>query len=366
MNYKQLATQIEKYAAIPRVSGYESLAVKAFYKELKPYCDEIKVDKIGNVIGTIKGKDNKAPSLMIFAHIDTIGFLVKYIHPKGFIFIEKMGGVPEKLIQGLPVLVSGKNNKWIKGVIGARAYQSMSEEARGKVDSIATLSVDIGANSAKEIKQLGIEVGNPIIYYPTFYELINDKVCGTYLDNAVGLVQLIEIAKALKKNKPDATIHLVATVWEEFSSRGAMLASRSIDVDMGICLLAPGCGDTPDQNNISNVKMGNGPCVTTLNFHGKTLNGQIMHKGMFDLLLKCSKKEKINIQRCVLRGALSDSAYLQLEKDGIPVIDMGAPDRYSHSPKEVISLKDVEQTIRLLVSFSKHLNKNFDLNRFKV
>ena len=364
MNYKQLSNQIERYAAIPKVSGYEKQGVKTFYKDLKPYCDEIKIDKIGNVIGTIKGSEKDAINLMIFAHIDTIGFLVKYIHPKGFIFIEKMGGVPEKLVQGMPVLVSGNNDKWHKGVIGARAYQSMSEEQRSKVDPLSTLCVDIGANSAKEVKQLGIEVGNPIVYYPMFYELMNDKICGTYLDNAVGLVQLLEIAKALHKSRPKANIHLVGTVWEEYNSRGAMLASKSIDVDMGICLLAPGCGDTPDQNNISNVAMGKGPCVTTFNFHGKTLNGQIMHKGMFDQLLKCAKKEKINVQRCVLRGALSDSAYLQLEKDYIPVLDMGAPDRYSHSPKEVVSLKDINDTIKLLVSFSKSLDNKFNLNRF--
>ena len=311
MNYKQLSNQIEKYAAIPRVSGYEKEAVKVFYKELKPYCDDIKVDKIGNVIGTIKGSEKNAINLMIFAHIDTIGFLVKYIHPKGFIFIEKMGGVPEKLVQGLPVLVSG-NNSWHKGVIGARAYQSMSEEQRSRVDPLATLCIDIGANSAKEVKKLGIEVGNPVMYCPMYYELLNNKICGTYLDNAVGLVELLQIAKALHKSRPKANIHLVGTVWEEYNSRGAMLASKSINVDMGICLLAPGCGDTPDQSNISNVAMGKGPCVTTFNFHGKTLNGQIMHKGMFDLLFKCAKKEKINLQRCVLRGALSDSAYSYL------------------------------------------------------
>jgi len=366
MEYKQLSKKIEEYAAIPRVSGFEKEAVKAFYNDLKKYCDQIKVDKFGNVIGTIKGKNTKAPNLMIFAHLDTIGFVVKNIHDDGFMTLEKIGGVPEKLVQGIPVLVSSEKGTYHKGVIGARAYQSMSEAERNSVDPLKTLCVDIGVKSAAELKKLGIEVGCPVSYYPVFMELENNRICGTYLDNAVGMVQLLEIAKALKNKKPDATIHLVGTVMEEFNSKGAMIVPRSVDVDMAICLLAPGCNDTPDQKNNSNVKMDNGPCVTITNFHDKSLNGQVVHRGMFEHLLKCSKKEKINIQRCVLRGALSDSAFLQLEKDGIPVMDMGAPDRYSHSPKEVVSLKDIDETIKVLIRYCMDLDAKFDLNRFSI
>lgn len=366
MEYKELAKQIEAYAAIPRVCGFEGKAVKTFYKDLKKYCDKVKVDKVGNVIGTINGSDSNAPSLMIFAHIDTIGFVVKYIHDDGFITVEKMGGVPEKLVQGTPVIVTSEKGINHPGVIGARAYQTMSEAERNMVDPLKRLTVDLGVKSAKELKKLGIEVGCPVSYYPVFYELENNRICGTYLDNAVGMVELLWIAKQLKAKRPKATIHLVGTVWEEFNSTGAMLAARSIDVDMAICLLAPGCGDTPDQKAVSNVKMDNGPCVTITNFHDKSLSGQIVHKGMFEHLLKCGKKEKVNIQRCVLRGALSDSAFLQLEKDGIPVMDMGAPDRYSHSPKEVVSLKDVKETIKVLVRYCLDLNSKFSLNRFDI
>ena len=367
MELKALRDKIREYAAIPRVSGYEGEAVRAFAKDLRGCCDRVVVDRIGNVIGTVEGTDPESPSLMIFAHLDTIGFIIRYLDPAGFIKVERQGGVPEKLMQGTPVMVGSEDGKYRNGVIGARSYHTMTDADKQKADSLATLSIDVGAKSEQELHDLGIEVGCPVCYYPVFMDLENDRICGTYLDNSVGMVQLLEIGKALMENRPRSTVHLVGTVWEEFSARGAMMAARSVKTDMAICILAPGCGDTPDQKGYNNVVMGGGPCVTTFNFHGKgTLNGMVVHKGMLEHLKASAAAEGINLQRCAMRGALSDSAYLQLEGEGIPVLDMGAPDRYSHSPKEVISLHDVRDTARLLIRFASDLDAGFDLNRFRV
>ena len=362
--YQRLKEKIREYAAVPRVSGYEGEAAKILCEDLRPYCDSVGIDRVGNVIGTIRGMDSDVPSLMIFAHTDTIGFLVRYLDPNGFLFLERQGGIPEKLVQGSPVIVQGEDGTPHAGVIGARAYQTMSEAERSKVDPLSTLCVDIGAVNEAEVRKLGIEVGCPVSYYPSFYELNNDRVCGAYLDNAVGMAQLLVLAEKLSADRPRGTVYLVGTVWEETNAKGAMLAVRTVHPDMAVCLLSPGCGDTPDQKNVSNVKMDGGPCVTVMNFHGKTLDGQVVHKGMLEGMKRCAELEGINLQRCVLRGALSDSAYLQLEDNGIPVLDMGAPYRYAHSPKEVISLRDVDDTARLLERFCRELTADFDLNRF--
>lgn len=365
MELNVIRDKIREYAAIPRVSGYEGEAAHAFAEDLGPLVDSIKIDRIGNVIGTVEGTDPDSPSLMIFAHLDTIGFIIRYLDPCGFIKVERQGGVPEKLMQGTPVRVGSEDGKWYDGVIGARSYHTLSDADKNKVDPLASLCIDVGAESEAQLHEMGIEVGCPVCYYPVFYELQNDRICGTYLDNSVGMAQLLEIAKTLKEDRPRSTVHLVGTVWEEFSARGAMIAARSVKTDMAICILAPGCGDTPEQKRYSNVVMGGGPCVTTFNFHGKgTLNGMVVHKGMLEHLKNSAVSEGINLQRCAMRGALSDSAYLQLEDMGIPVLDMGAPDRYSHSPKEVISLRDVEQTARLLIRFAKDLSPAFSLDRY--
>lgn len=363
MDYQKLRDEIKEYAGIPRVSGYEGEAVHRFADDLRPYCDEVRIDRIGNVIGTIKGEEDGL-SLMIFAHMDTIGFLVSYLHPDGFLRLERQGGVPEKLVQGTPILVGSESGKWYPGVIGARAYQTMSDAERGKVDPLSTLAADIGVHSKEELHELEIEPGCPVCYYPVFYDMEDNKICGSYLDNAVGMAQLLELAMYFSSNRPKVTLHLVGTVWEETNAKGAMIAARTAKTDMAICLLSPGCSDTPDLKGVSNVSMDGGPCVTVMNFHGRTLDGQVAHKGMLELIKSSAKKEGINLQRCVLRGALSDSAYLQLEGNGIPVLDMGAPYRYAHSPKEVISLKDVDETITLLKKFVNELDSDFSLDRF--
>ncbi|MEG1305344.1 MAG: M20/M25/M40 family metallo-hydrolase, partial [Oscillospiraceae bacterium] len=172
--------------------------------------------------------------------------------------------------------------------------------------------------------------------------------------------QLIEIARALTAKRPRATVHLVGTVWEEFSARGAMIAARTAKTDMAICLLGPGAGDTPDQRGYNNVELGGGPAVTLFNF----LNGMVAHKGMQELLKSTANELGIPLQRSAMRGALSDTAYLQLEGEGIPVLDMGSPDRYSHSPKEVCDLADVAATSELVSGFIYGIDKNFKLNRF--
>ena len=364
MRYQALRDKLQEYAGLPRVSGYEGEAAHRLADDLAPLCDAVRIDRIGNVIGTINGTDESAPSLMIFAHMDTIGFLVSYLSPDGFLKLERQGGVPEKLVQGTPVWAGSEDGKWYPGVIGARAYQTMSEAERGKVDPLATLSLDVGAKSEKELHDMGIEVGCPVCYAPSFFDLGNDRVCGAYLDNAVGMVQLLELAKYFHEKRPEVTLHLVGTVWEETNAKGAMIAARTAKTDLAICLLSPGCGDTPDLRGSSNVVMDGGPCVTVMNFHGKTLDGQVAHKGMLEHLKASAKKEGINLQRCILRGALSDSAYLQLEGEGIPVLDMGAPYRYAHSPKEMISLKDVDETTTVLKRFVKDLRADFSLNRF--
>ena len=366
MELKELKKQLKEYMAIPRVSGYEKEMAYRLKEDLGKYSDEVKIDRIGNVIAAFKGSQKGAPSLMIFAHMDTIGFVIKRIDPDGFIYVDRVGGVPEKILTGTPVRVGSEDGKYYDGIFGTRAYHIMSNEEKAKADSLNDLFIDIGATSEKQLHELGIEVGCPVAYGKAYYELLNDRISGSYIDAAAGLCNLVQLAEYMKKNPPKATVYLVGTVWEEYSARGAMIANRSAKSDLAISILGPGAADTPDQRGkVSNVKMNNGVGVTMFNFHGKgTLNGNIIHKGIFELLKECAEKSGINIQRQAARGVLSDTAYLALEDEGIPCMDMGTPDRYSHSTLELIDTKDLLETGKLLCEFVKNLDKTFDLNRY--
>ncbi|MBQ6216976.1 MAG: M20/M25/M40 family metallo-hydrolase [Erysipelotrichaceae bacterium] len=366
MQLNELKKQLKEYMAIPRVSGYEKEMAYRLKEDLEKYTDDVKIDKIGNVIATFEGTKKNAPVLMIFAHMDTIGFVIKRIDKDGFIYVDRVGGVPEKILTGTPVRVGSEDGKYYDGIFGVRAYHIMSNEEKAKADSLNDLFIDIGARSDEELYELGIQVGCPVAYGQAYYELLNDRISGSYIDAAAGMCNLIQIAGFLKENKPKATIRLVGTVWEEYSARGAMIANRTGKCDMAISILGPGAADTPDQRGkVSNVSMNNGVGVTMFNFHGKgTLNGNIIHKGMFELLKKAAEKNNIKIQRQAARGALSDTAYLALENDGIPCVDMGTPDRYSHSTLELIDTKDLLQTGELLCHFIEELDEDFRLERY--
>lgn len=365
MDKQELKARLKEYTAIERLCGYESRMAYRFQKDMSTFTDDVRIDRIGNVIATFKGADADAPSIMIFAHMDTIGFVISSIDEGGFIKVERMGGVPEKAVQAIPVLVGTEQGEYVNGILASKAYHVQSPEDKSKVDSLSSLFIDIGVSSRKAVHDLGIQVGCPVTYAHHFMELQGDRVCATYLDDASGLVSLLHIASILSKAAHAATVYLVGTVWEEFNARGAMMAQRSAKADMAICLLGPGAGDTPDQKGINNVALGGGPGVTLFNFHGKgTLNGCIAHKGMFELLKESAESKQINLQRSAARGALSDTAYIQLEDGGIPCLDMGTPDRYSHSPMESLDLRDLEQTGILVADFIGRVTGEFDLNRY--
>ncbi|MBP1558239.1 MAG: M20/M25/M40 family metallo-hydrolase [Oscillospiraceae bacterium] len=356
---------LRQYMSIPRLSGYEKEMAYRFRDDLAPLADRAVIDRVGNVIATFEGSQKDAPALMIFAHMDVIGFIITCIDEKGFIKVDRMGGVPEKIVAATQVLVGTENGTYVNGLIAAKSYHVQSAEERSRADSLANMFIDIGANSRQEVLDLGIQVGCPVVYAPRYMELLNDRVSGSYLDDASGMVTMLELARHMKEHRPKATVHLVGTVWEEFNARGAMLAARTAKTDMAICLLGPGAGDTPDQKGLNNVVLGEGPAVTMFNFHGKgTLNGCVVHAGMYNLLKQSAEEKNIPLQRSAGRGALSDAAYLQLEGEGIPCMDMGCPDRYSHSMLECLSLDDHERTGALLAAFIDNLDNSFNLDRY--
>jgi len=365
MNLEQRKQLLREYMAIPRVSGYEGEMACRFRDDLSPLADEVRIDKVGNVIATFRGSKPNPPALMVFAHMDTIGYIVTAIDESGFLRVDRMGGVPEKAVLSSAVRVGTEDGRYLPGIVAAKAYHIQTADEKAKAEPLSKMFIDIGAQNRAEVRAAGVEAGCPVAFAPAFYELMNNRICGSCLDDASGLVTMLELAAHMKHNRPRCTVHLAGTVWEEFNARGAMLASRTAPTDMAVCLLGPGANDTPDQKDVGNVELGGGPAVTLFNFHGKgTLNGCVAHKGMFEAMKQAAKAAGVGLQRSAGRGALSDAAYLQLEGAGIPCLDMGCPDRYSHSTLECLSLVDHEATSKLLCAFIDALDTDFSTDRY--
>lgn len=365
MKRVQLKAVLKKYMSIPRLSGYEGEAAEAFAADLAAYTENVIRDRAGNVIASFPGCDPAAPSVMVFAHMDSIGFVVTYIDEHGFLRLDRVGGVPEKALQGLDVRVRSEDGTWYNGVIGMKAYHVLDDPQKGRSDPIPSLFVDLGAQSRQQVQDAGIQVGCPVVYGAHFKELMGDRISGTYTDGASGMTSLLHLASLLREDEGRAsTVYLVGTVMEEFNARGAMLAQRSVHADMAICLMGPGAGDTPDLEGTNLVRLGGGIGVNMMNFHGKgTLNGNIIHAGMLACLKKSAQQTGIPLQRQAARGALSDTAYLQLEDLGVACMDLGTPDRYSHGPMEVLDLRDLERCAVLLHQFVCNVDSGFTLGR---
>lgn len=349
---------------IPALSGYEEPMARYLKDAFAPSVREVSIDTAGNVIARIPGSDAAAPRLMVFAHMDQLGFVVRRILEGGLIQIERLGGIPEKVLPGLRVLIQGEKGQSVSGVIGAKSHHATKAEEKYIVTPYTELYVDIGASSKNDVQKLGIEVGCPVVYQPGFEKLQGDRVCATSVDDRGGCAVLIKLAEYFAEHPPKSTLYLVGTVQEEFNLRGAMVAASRIKPDAAIALDIVISCDTPELRERSDLCLGGGAVLGMYSFHGRgTLNGTIPHPALVRLFREVARKQAIPLQRSANLGSLTDSSYVQLVDSGIPCIDLGFPARYTHTPVEVCDVNDLVSLYKLLVAGLGEVGTGFDFSR---
>jgi putative aminopeptidase len=359
-----MRARLERYCLIPAMAGHEDRMVRAMAADLSGYVDRLHVDAMGNLIATIDGTDPDAPSVMVFAHTDQIGMVVRSIAPDGYLGIERVGGVPERVLAGSVVHVGTVDAGLLPGVIGTVAHHLTPDDAKYVVRPIREMYLDIGAVDAAEVERLGVVVGAPVVYEPRFTRLAGDRIVATSVDDRGGCAALVEVALRLASERPAATVHVVGSAQEEFNLRGAMVAAQSLQPDLAISVdLVVAC-DTPDLRGHSDVRLGGGPVLGTYTFHGRgTLNGLIPHPGLVRAVERCAEEEGIRLQRNASVGMLTDASYVQLVGEGIPSIDMAWPTRYTHTGVEMSDLRDLDALARLLEGVIRRLPRRWDAAR---
>lgn len=352
-------------AAAP--SGYEADAAKLYRELMLPHVDKVEQDRLGNVIATLQGRDPDAPKIMVFAHLDQLGFIVRKIEPDGFIQLDRLGGIPEKALPGLRLAIRTCDGRFVEGVIGNKSHHAAGADEKYKVDPVTSLFVDVGAASAQEVRAMGLEVGCPAVYMPAFVRHGEHRVSGTAIDNRGGVAAMLRAASLLKSDRPDATVHFVGSVWEEFNIRGAVIAARKLRPDIALCLDVVLAGDTHDLRGRYDSALGAGPALNLYTFHGRgTLNGTIAHEGLAKLARETARQEQIPLQSFASLGMLTDSAYVQMEAGGIACLDMGFPARYTHSPVEMCDLRDLDRLGALVAAVCRRIDRGFDCARYRV
>ena len=356
---------LKDFMLTPAPSGYESEMAVKLTGYLNKFSDNVFTDKVGNVIGEFKGKNPNLPTAMIFCHMDQLGFIVRKVESDGYIQVDRLGGIPEKILPGLELLIRSEDGKWYPGIFGSKSHHATPPEEKYKVDTVTSLFIDIGAKSADEVHKLGIFVGCPVIYKPAFRELVGERVCGTAIDNRGACAALVQIAEKLKNNPPECNVYLVGTVWEEFNLRGAMIAARTVKPDIAICMDVTLAGDTKDLENKYENFVGGGACVQLYSFHGRgTINGTLPHEPLFKLAKQTAEKNNLPLQRFAALGIITDTAYLQLEGDGVACLEMGFPARYTHTPVELCDTNDIDDLASLCALMVQSINSDFNIKRY--
>lgn len=359
----RLRTLLTELMLIPGLSGHEGRVRHYLKGQLAALGLTTRTDRLGNLIATLEG-DADAPTVMLFTHMDQLGFVVRKIEPDGFIRVERLGGVPERALASQAVLLCVGEGRDRIGIIANKSHHATTPEEKYKVVPYAELYIDAGFSSAGEVREAGIDIGTPVVYRPSVIALSHDRIAGTSVDDRAGCAVIVEVARALKHAERHPTVHLVFSVQEEFNLRGAVTAAQMLQPDIAIQLDLLLATDTPDMGYRGEITLGGGPAMSLYSFHGRgTLNGTIPHPALVGLFEAASSRLDMPLQRSAHTGALTDSAYVQLVGGGVASIDVGFPMRYSHSSLEVCDLGDLEQLTRLLVESISTIDGKFSLDR---
>lgn len=338
----RIAAWTERLCGIPGLSGAEDPVSAAIADALGPLASDQHVDALGNLTVTVPGTDPGAPKIMIFAHTDQLGLVVRRIEPDGFLRVERLGGVPERVLPGLEIVVTNARGEHVPGVVCVKAHHATPPEEKGVVLTADRLRLDIGAESAVAVRALGIEIGSPVTYRPRFQRIGPNRICGTALDDRAGCAVLMDLVRAVSERPVPATLQAVFTVQEEFNLRGAMVAAHRLRPDAAVSIDIMVASDTPDLAERGELRLGGGPALGLYSFHGRgTLNGTLAHPAWVRHLERVGASAGLALQRSAHTGALTDSSYVQLVGDGIPSVDVGYATRYTHTPIEMCDLRDL-------------------------
>jgi len=325
----------------PSPSGYERPVQDEVRRYAQEFADEVRTDWHGNVTAVVN--PGGSPRIMLAGHCDQIGLLVKHIDDKGFLWVHAIGGWDPQVLVGQSVQVWTRSGP-VAGVIARKPIHLQTPEDRKVVPEIKNLWVDIAAASGDEARSV-VQIGDPITVTLGFRELRNGMAAAPGMDNKVGAWTVMTAAERASRAHPRAAIYAVSTVQEEIGLRGVQTSAFQIDPQLGIVVDVTHATDCPtiDENQYGRIKLGKGPVL----YRGPNVNPVV-----FQQLLDHAAAREIAVQVNGLATAASnDAAQLQLTRGGVATGLVCIPNRYMHSPVEVVSLQDLDAAAELIAQF---------------
>jgi putative aminopeptidase FrvX len=336
--------------------------VAAAIRDRLPAGTAAEVDVLGNLTATFPG-DPALPAVMLFAHMDQLGFVVRKVEPDGLIRVERLGGVSERAMAAQAVVLCTEGGD-VPGIILNKAHHATGPDEKYRVLTAPEIRIDTGHGAKAAVEAAGIRIGTPVCYRPQVIELAGDRIAGTAIDDRAGCAVLLAVARALAARRGGPTVHCVWTVQEEFNLRGAQVAAQRLLPAIAIQIDLMLATDTPDMADRGEMRLGGGPGMSLYSFHGRgTLNGVLPHPALVRLFERAAEAAGIPLQRSAQVGVLTDLSHVQLVGGGVAAIDVGFPMRHSHSALECCDLSDLDGLTRLILAALAAIGPDLRLER---
>jgi putative aminopeptidase FrvX len=331
----------------PGPSSFEAAPARAWRAEAQRFADSVSADVAGNSFATLNAE--ASPRLMFAGHIDEIGIMVTHVDDEGYLSFDGIGGWDQQVFVGQRVVILGRSGR-VTGVVGKKAIHLMDKDEREKVSKVEDLWIDIGAVDRAEAESR-IRIGDPGVLAAGVIEFPNGRLVSRSIDNRIGAFVVLEALRLLAKDRPRATVSAVATTREEIAATGggARSSASRLEPDVAIVVDVTHATDYPgvDKRKHGDYRLGGGPTIS---------RGASVSEIVFELLIETAELEGIPYRiEAASRDTHTDAEAIFNAHRGVATGLVSVPNRYMHSPNEMVALDDLERTARLLAAFARKL-----------
>ena len=335
---------LKKLVSVPGPCGFEHEVIRYLRDRLTPVADEIWVDGLGNLIVKKCGA-HPGPTLMLSAHADEVGFIVKKIEKNGLIRFEKIGGHDDRVILNERVIVRTQDGRLHEGVIGCISAHMMRFDNTQLIRKHSEMYIDVGAKDDEAVRRMGIRVADSITWQTPYTPFGENRVMGHGFDDRAGCAVLAKCLEDIDFENVHGTVYFVFSVQEELGLRGARVASQQITADVAIAVDTTAASDTFEAMMDNTLGLGKGVGVKVMDF------SLLASKHVWQKLERLAKEQSIPHQLEIFCGIGTDAGEMHKEKAGVPTSVLSIPSRYAHCPVEIIDLGDLQATADLLTAF---------------
>lgn len=345
---------LERLLDTPGPSGFEAPAARVWRAEAEGFAERVDVDVSGNSYAVVN--PGGSPRVMLAGHIDEIGLMVTHVDDDGFLYFDGIGGWDPQVLVGQRIRVLCRDGE-VMGVVGKKPIHLMKPEEKEKASKLQDLWIDVGASSRAEAAERGVRVGDPAVVDARMVRLSEDRIASRSIDNRIGAFVVLEAIRRLTGSRGlAAEVAAVATAQEEigYHGGGARTGAFRLDPQVALVVDVTFASDAPqiEKKQTGEHRLGSGPVLT---------RGSANHALLFERLAEAAEAEGIPYTiQAAPRSTSTDADAIHLSRSGVATAVISVPNRYMHSPNEIVSLADLDATARLIAAFCARLRKGDD------